>query len=136
MKKYSIVLIVLLIMIFMTGCSSDRVDIGVEDGKAYFHDWGITPEIILHGENETVILNDSLFYKLMGLVNGKPIVEDLCNCEAKYNISIHEYALGLHTHGIEISVPVGRYKKETKVFSVECTEQEMNELFDVLESAK
>lgn len=136
MKKYIVVLIVSLIMISMVGCSSDRVDIGVEDGKAYFHDWGRTPEITLHGENDSVILNDLLFYKLMGLVNGKPIVEDLCNCEEKYNISIHEYALGLHTHGIVISAPVGRNKKETKVFSVECTKQEMNELFDILESAK
>jgi len=136
MKKYIIVLIVSLIMISMAGCSSDRVDIGVEDGKAYFHDWGITPEITLHGENDSVILNDSLFYKLMELINGKPAIEDLCNCEAIYNVSIDKYSFGLHTHGIVISKPMGRHIKGEKVFSIECTEEEMNELFDILKSAK
>ncbi len=136
MKKYIIVLIVSLIMFSMAGCSSDRVDIGVEDGKAYFHDWGKTPEMILYGENEIVIRDDALFYKLMALISGKPAVEDLCNCEAVYIMYIKEYTFGLHTHGIVISKPMGRNIKGEKVFSIECTEEEMNELFDILKSAK
>lgn len=136
MKKYMIVFMVLLVMLSLVGCSGDRVEIGVEDEKAYFHDWGKTPEMILYGENEIVIRDDALFYKLMALINGKPAIDDVCNCEAIYNLRIDKYSLGLHTHGIVITSPMGHNKKGVIIFSVACSEQEMNELFDVLESAK
>ena len=136
MKKYVVIFLTLLITLSMIGCASDRIEVGVEDGKAYFQDWGKTPDIILKGENEIVIRDDSLFYKVMALISGKPAVEDMCNCEAVYTMYIKEYTFGLHTHGIVISKPMGRSIKGVKVFSVDCTEEEMNELFDILKSAK
>lgn len=85
-------------------------------------------------ESETKIEDTAFFGKLIAAIDGKSAVNDLCNCEAIYNVRIDKYTFGLHIHGITISSPVGRNLKGINVFTVECKEEEMNELFDILES--
>lgn len=135
MKKIiAICVIVVLTCLSFAGCDSANIAVGVEDGAAYFHYSQTTPDIILKGESETKIEGTSFFGKLRTAIDGKPAVEDVCNCEAIYNVRIDKYTFGLHTHGIMVSSPMGNNIKGVNVFTVECSEEEMNELFGIIES--
>ena len=57
-----------------------------------------------------------------------------CKCEAIYNIRIDKYYFGIHTHGISVSWPMGYNLEGVNVFMVECTDEEINELFKIIES--
>ena len=135
MKKIiAICVIVVLTCLSFASCDSANIAVGVEDGAAYFHYSQTTPDIILKGESETKIEGTSFFGKLRTAIDGKPAVEDVCNCEAIYNVRIEKYTFGLHTHGIMVSSPMGNNIKGINVFTVECSEEEMNELFGIIES--
>lgn len=134
MKKIiAICIIVALTCLSLVGCDSANIKVGVEDGTAYFHYSQTTPDIILKGENETRIEDPSFFGKLRAAIDKKTAVDDICNCDAIYNVRIDSYTFGLHTHGIMVSSPMGNNLKGVNVFTVECSEEEMNELFDILE---
>ena len=107
MKKIiAICVIVVLTCLSFASCDSANIAVGVEDGAAYFHYSQTTPDIILKGESETKIEGASFFGKLRTAIDGKPAVEDVCNCEAIYNVRIEKYTFGLHTHGIMVSSPM------------------------------
>ncbi len=130
----AICVIAALTCLSLGGCGSASIKVGIENGTAYFHYSQTTPDIILKGESETKIDDDSFFGKLRTAIDGKPAVDDVCNCDAIYNVRIDKYTFGLHTHGIMVSSPMGYGIKGVNVFTVECSEEEMNEMFDILET--
>ena len=135
MKKIlSLVLAIVTLLFCLVGCDTAKNEVGVENGTAYFHYAQKTPDMILTGESETEIEGTSFFSKLRTAIDGKPAVDDVCNCEAIYNVCIDKYTFGLHTHGIMVSSPMGNNIKGVNVFTVECSEEEMNELFGIIES--
>lgn len=134
MKKIFLTLVLLLSFVSLVGCDSANIAVGVEDGVAYFHTSTSTPQVVLKSEKETEINDATFFENLVSAIDGKPAVNDVCNCKAIYNIKIEKYSFGLHTHGISISSPIGHNIKGVNIFTVECTEEEMNALFSILES--
>lgn len=135
MKRFITLLVALLIALSFVGCDSANIEVGSKDGVAYFHHSPNAPEIILMEESETKIEDTAFFGKLIAAIDGKPAANDFCNCEAIYNVKIDKYTFALHTHGITISSPMGHNLRGINIFTVECTEEEMNELFAIVESA-
>jgi len=135
MKRLISFFLVLLIPLSFAGCNSAAIEVGTKDGVAYFRHSQSTPEIILAGKSETKIENEALLGKLIAAIDGKSAVNDFCNCETIYNIRIDKYHFGLHTHGISVTWPMGNNIKGVNIFTVECTEEEISELFAILESA-
>ena len=135
MKKIiAICVIAVLTCLSFAGCDSARIEVGTENGTAFFHYSQSRPDMFLKGEIETEIDDASFFGKLRAAIDGKSAVDDVCNCEVVYNVRIDKYTFGLHTHGIKVSSPMGNGIKGVNVFTVECSEEEMNELFDIIES--
>ena len=133
-KITAVVLVALTLISFMgfIGCGVDNMEIGVRDDVAYFHRSDVMPKIILCGESETVIEDEAFLNALISAIDGKAAVENMCNCEALYNIRIDKYNIGLHTHGISVTYPKGHNIKGLNIFLVDCTDEEMNVLFEVL----
>lgn len=132
MKKTIVLLLVALILLSVVGCGSDELDIGVKDGVAFFDCPKSMPQIVLGVESETIIEDETFLNALISAIDGKAAVEDICNCEAIYNIRIDKYNIGLHTHGISVTYPIGHNIKGLNVFTVDCTDEEMNVLFEAL----
>ena len=132
MRKTVFLLLVALTLLSFVGCGSDKLDIGIKEGIAYFECSQSMPQIILGGESETVIEDEAFLDALISAIDGKAAVEDMCNCEALYNIRIDKYNIGLHTHGISVTYPIGHNIKGLNVFTVDCTDEEMNALFEIL----
>ena len=136
MKKFIAFFCCCLLLFSFIGCNTAKIKVGVNFGVVYFHYSNVTPEIILKGEREITFEDKTFFEKLASTVEGKRAIYSACNCSAIYNVCIDEYTFGLHTHSITISYPMSHLIKTTILFSVDCTEEEMNELFDILESVK
>ena len=132
MRKTILLLLVALTLLSFVGCGSDKLDIGIKEGIAYFECSQAMPQIILGGESETVIEDEAFLDALISAIDGKVAVEDMCNCEALYNIRIDKYNIGLHTHGISVTYPIGHNIKGLNFFTVDCTDEEMNSLFEIL----
>ena len=131
MKKIVLLLLTLTLLSFI-GCDSDKLDIGVKDGVAFFDCPQSMPQIVLSGEYETVIEDEAFLNALISAIDGKAAVEDMCDCKALYNIRIDKYNIGLHTHGISVTYPIGHNIKGLNFFTVDCTDEEMNALFEIL----
>ena len=136
MKKIVAISIMLLLMLSFVGCDTAKIEVGAENGVAYFHYSTIVPKMVLKGESEIEIENKSFFGKLTAAIQDKPTVDPVCECQPIYNVGIGKYTFGLHSHGITISSPMGKNVKGINIFAVECTEEEINELFDILDSIK
>lgn len=136
MKHFLSILLGFLIGFCFVGCDSANIEVGTKDGVAYFHHFQSSPEIIMTGEGETKINDAAFLEKLIAAIDGKAAVNDFCNCEALYNIRIDQYTFGLHTHGITVTWPMGHNIKGFNVFTVDCTEDEINALFSILDSIK
>ena len=132
MKKTIVLLLVALILLSVVGCGSDELDIGVKDGVAFFDCPQSMPQIVLSGEYETVIEDEAFLDALISAIDGKAAVENIGNCEVIYNIRIDKYNIGLHTHGISVTYPKGHNIKGLNIFLVDCTDEEMNVLFEAL----
>lgn len=132
MKKTIVLLLVALILLSVVGCGSDELDIGVKDGVAFFDCPQSMPQIVLSGEYETILEDEAFLDALISAIDGKAAVENIGNCEALYNIRIDKYNIGLHTHGISVTYPMGHNIKGLNIFLVDCTEEEMNVLFEAL----
>ena len=92
--------------------------------------------MVLKDETEIEIEDKAFFGKLIAAIEGKATIDPVCDCQPIYNVGIDKYTFGLHTHGITISYPIGKNIKGTNIFAVECTEEEINELLDILDSVK
>ena len=132
MKKIVAIFLMLLLMLSFVGCDSAKIEVGAENGVAYFHVSTIVPKMILKGETEIEIEDKTFFGKLTAAIVDKPTVDPVCECQPIYNVGIDKYTFGLHSHGITISYPMGKNIKGTNIFAVECTEEEISELLIIL----
>ena len=135
-KLIALALVVAALLCCLVGCDSAKIDVGSENGVAYFHVSTIVPKMILKGEPEIEIEDKTFFGKLTAAIEDKPTVDPVCECQPIYNVGIDKYTFGLHSHGITISYPMGKNIKGTNIFAVECTEEEISELLDILDSVK
>lgn len=136
MKKTFAIFLTLLLMLSFVGCDTAKIEVGAENGVAYFNRGTLTPTIILKGENDIKVEDEYFFGKLVKAIEGKHTVDPICDCQPIYNVGINKYTFGLHSHGITISSPMGKNIKGTNIFAVECTEEEISGLLDILDSIK
>ena len=136
MKKVVAIFLMLLLMLSFVGCDSAKIEVGAKNGVAYFNKSTIVPKMVLKDETEIEIEDKAFFGKLIAAIEGKATIDPVCDCQPIYNVGIDKYTFGLHTHGITISYPIGKNIKGTNIFAVECTEEEINELLDILDSVK
>ena len=136
MKKIVSIFLMFLLMLSFVGCDTAKIEVGAENGVAYFNCGTLTPTILLKGETDTKVEDEYFLGKLVKAIEGKATVDPVCECQPIYNVGIDKYTFGLHTHGITISSPMGKNIKGKNIFAVECTEEEINELLDILDSAK
>ena len=136
MKKTVAIFLTLLLLLSFAGCDTAKIEVGAENGIAYFHKSTIGPKMILKGESDIEIEEDTFLGKLETAIEGKETVDPICECQPIYNVGIDKYTFGLHTHGITISSPMGRNIKGINIFAVECTEEEINGLISILDSIK
>ena len=134
MKKIIAIILMLLLMLSFVGCDSAKIEVGAENGVAYFNRGTLTPTILLKGETDTKVEDKYFFGKLVKAIEEKPTVDPVCECQPIYNVGIDKYTFGLHSHGITISYPMGKNIKGTNIFAVECTEEEIGELLIILAS--
>lgn len=152
MKKYSLFLLVLVAVLSFCGCkatentnsSVDPVSIEglivTENGVTYLRDPEKTLEITCgyfdddddkHIEFE---IKDPAFYdKLKEIIDGKEACDYSCKCAGDYQVSIADnYWLYLHPDRITVNFKLNGYQ----AFTVECSQEEMQELYDIIESEK
>ncbi|MBE6534945.1 MAG: hypothetical protein E7678_08310 [Ruminococcaceae bacterium] len=135
MKKGFALLLSLVLLLPFTACGTHKIDIGTRDGVIYFNHSGKAPEVTLRHDDKIVIEDSAFFEKLVSCIDGKPAKEDtLCNCVATYVVEIEKYDFSLHSDHILIYSPMGHNIKGVNITYVECTKQEMNGLFDILDS--
>ena len=135
-KLLALALVVVALVCCLVGCDSAKIEVGAENGVAYFHVSTIVPKMILKGETEIEIEDKTFFGKLTAAIEDKPTVDPICDCQSIYNVGIDKYTFEIHTHGITITSPMGKNIKGINIFAVECTEEEMNELLAILDSVK
>lgn len=135
-KLLALAIILVAISCCFIGCDTAKIEVGAENGGAYFNRGTLTPTIILKGESEIEIDDEYFFGDLVRAIEEKAAVDPVCECQPLYTVGIDKYTFALHSHGILISSPMGRNIKGVNIFAVECTEEEMNKLFDVLDSAQ
>lgn len=134
MKKYFLVFLVLLIVLSFAGCNTAEFAVGAKEDVAYFRGVRNAPEIILKDYKNTRIEEKPFLDKLAAAVDGKEVIYSTCNCRPTYHVSIGQYTFGLHTHSIDVLSSEGN-DSDAFLFSVMCSEEEMQELFDILEAA-
>ena len=108
------------------------IDIVAQDGVLYFNQIkASSPEIIL--DTRDVLIEDTAFVdKLENIINGKSYMirydwED----KMLYQIKIGDYYFRLHAKGMDVDIPYETTSWRT--YPILCTEEEMNELFEILE---
>ena len=108
------------------------IDIVAQDGVLYFNQIkASSAEIIL--DTRHVLIEDNTFVdKLGNIINGKSYMirydwED----KILYHIEIGDYYFRLHAKGMDVAIP---YEESAwKYIPILCSEEEMNELFEILE---
>lgn len=134
MKKYFLVFLVLLIVLSFAGCKHTEFAVGIEDDAVYFHEAWRMPEILFAESGDLSIEEKPFVEKLAAVIDGKTPIYDVCNCLPIYHVSIGSYTFALHRHSVEIYIVTEQGEKD-RMCSVDCTEEEMRGLFDILEEA-
>ena len=156
MKKYSLFLLILVVALSFCGCNATKnadsagdttsaeAVVGTEEliitenGVTYLKDSAETLEITCSYyddvERKEFKIKDSAFYnKLKKVINGKEVCEYSCKCAGDYQVYLNDnYYLYLHPDRITVNIKLNEYN----VFTVECSEKEMKELYDYIESKK
>ena len=184
MKKYSLFLLVLVVVLSFCGCNATENDdstegtvstedavsteellatenddstegtvsteddisteelIVTENGVTYLKDPTKTLEITCgyFDNNEDDVerkefkIKDSAFYnKLKKAINGKEVCEYSCKCAGDYQVTLNDnYSLYLHPDRITVNIDLNGHRE----FTVECSQEEMKELYDFIESKK
>ena len=156
MKKYSLFLLILVVALSFCGCNATKnadsagdttsaeAVVGTEEliitenGVTYLKDSAETLEITCSYyddvERKEFKIKDSAFYnKLKKVINGKEVCEYSCKCAGDYQIGLNDnYSLHIHPDRITVNIKLNEYN----VFTVECSEEEMKELYDYIESKK
>ena len=142
MKKLTVFILAITIILSLTSCKSVQTTIEVENGIVYFNRPLFTPEMILRTDEDIIIENDQFYEKLIEAVNEKPINSidgsNPCECDIEYTVKISaDYKSGyyflFHNHGIEIQ-QYCKYRKCLNLYGiVELDEAQLSELFLMLE---
>ena len=141
MKKLTVFILVIAIVLSLASCKSVQTTIEVENGIVYFNRPLFTPEIILRTDEDIIIENDEFYEKLIEAVNEKPINSidgsNPCECDIEYTVKISaDYKSGyyflFHDHGIEIQ-QYCKYRKCLDLYGiVEVDESTLRELVELL----
>ena len=136
MKKKFLFLVFLLLFFPLVGCDTADIEIGVNDGVAYFNESTITPDIYLINGSENIKIEDEyLFGVLIDAIEGKTVtMHDDCDCQPIHSLKIKDYKFILHNHGILIKQSAkGNVKHINYIGFVECNEETMNDIFSIIE---
>lgn len=112
------------------------IEIEVVNGVAYFNQLKNTSAILQTDDGDILIEDNTFIEKLGAAINGKSTIK--CDCETIYYVEIDSYFLYFHAHDIAIGIRDEEYSSSVSysVYTVECTEKEMNELCAILEATK
>ena len=130
-------LFMLCMSVSLSGCWLSKIEVGTKDGVVYFTHSSKIPEMVLRGDEKIVIQSSEFFEKLVNCIDGKPNKHlTYCNgyCESLYVVEIGKYDFALHSNHILIYSPLGYNIKGVEIFEIECSETEMQELFNILET--
>ena len=108
------------------------IDIVVQDDVLYFNQIkASSPEIML--DTRDVLIEDTAFVdKLGSIINGKSsLIRYDWEDKMLYRIKIGDYYFRLHAKGMDVDIPYETTSWRT--YPILCTEEEMNELFEILE---
>ena len=135
MKKYLLLILAFVITLSFCGCNTPENMIGTRFGVVYFNESESISEIICsyHSEpsvKEIKIEDEAFVDSLRDAIDGKIAGDDFCDCEGDYQIKIdNKYYFNLHTD----SIVVYTYSDKRISFTVDCSEAEMKELYDIIE---
>ena len=140
MKKLTVLILVITILLSFASCSIVQTNVEVENGIVYFNRSMFTPEIILLTDKDTTVENDDFYERLIEAIDKKPITSvenNPCECDIEYMIKISaDYKSGyyflFHDHGIEIQ-QYCKYRKCIDLYGiVEVDESTLCELIELL----
>ena len=100
-----------------------------KNGKACLVSLGVVPEIVVQCAVEKRIYDKDFFENLVSAIDGKEIV-GICDCAPKCSIRVDKYTFRLKDDAIELFEEANGENKFLGM--VECTREEMNELFTVI----
>ena len=135
MKKCVLFILAIVITLSVCGCSSANQMIGTRFGRAYFNPTQQTPEILCTYRNgmetkEIKIEDASFLDQLIAAIDGKRAGDDICDCLGDFRVVIdNQYTFLLHTDRIVIYCNTNEFDS----FTVNCSEEEMQELYDLIE---
>lgn len=149
MKKFLFtVLTIILCVSLLSSCNGVEENnnlqlenmIVVKGGKVHINKPEKTPEIVctynpLSSNSKKIKIEDTSFFeKLVGVIEGKTVENKPCNCSGDYQILIgNNYTVSLHH---KESILIKSETKEISSFTIDCSETEMQELYDILEKMK
>ena len=89
--------------------------------------------ICIRKGNELVVEDDVFFEKLVSCIDGKPVVQGPYYPEYIYVVEIEKYDFALHDEHIFIYYPLGYNIKGVEIICVECTQEEISDLIEILD---
>ena len=132
-KKYILIFLVLFITRSFCGCTAGDDIIGTKFGTAYFNKPQNTPKFVcsVAFEDKEIEIKDVSFCdKLIAIINGKPAGREFCKCAGDYQVTIdNKYLFHLHPTKIVVYTDLEEYTK----FTVECSEEETQILYQIIE---
>ncbi len=136
MKKYILIFLILVITLSFYGCNTAKNMIGTRFGVVYFNESENISEITCSYDSGTqekeIKIDDATFVdKLRDAISGKRVGSDFCDCMGDYQVTIDDkYLFYLHPDRIVVYTDL----EERSGFTVECSEEEMKELYYIIES--
>ena len=138
MKKIFAIILTLTIIVSLAGCSLSTIEVGSKNGVVYFDYPKRTPMITVNkGDEKLPVENPAFFKKLVNCIDGKPESEIMTYYpEYIYVVEIGKYDFALHEKHIFIYSPLGHNIKGVEIIVVECTEEEISELVELLDAVE
>ena len=140
MKKLFSIILMFAIFLLLSGCNFSSIEVGSKDGVAFFNYTDKIPKITLtKDENELLVEDDVFFEKLVSCIDGKTALTAI---EAPYYqnyiyvVEIGKYDFALHDEHIFIYSPLGYNIKGVEIICVECTQEEISGLVEILDVVK
>ncbi len=138
MKKCILSFLVLVIILSFCGCEETKNMFGTRFGVAYFNKSENTPQITYTYYSEKqdkeieMKLEDATFCDKLGeIIDGKLSGNKFCNCTGDYQVTIDNiWRFYLHPDRIVVYADLEDYTG----FTVDCSEEEMKVLYEIIES--
>ena len=134
MKKSIPIFLLMIILFSFCSCNKSQNMIGTKSGMAYFKKYEDISEITCSYKKGTQIKLDETFVdKLRDIINGKQAGSEFCNCKGDYQVMIdNKYLFYLHSDKIVVYTNL----EDHSGFTVTCSAQETQILYDIIESRK